>query len=282
MQSLISAILAGSCLASIAHAGEPEAEFHGFKSVEDRAGLLDRLGRLYGDPRSPLPLESERIEYNIYSRGVRAGSATFTLSVAESDGRPVYKASLRVELPAGRVREDFAEIDAAGLFPLKFETRWRAGGETWVDAILWDCAGARAFFQGALMRDNEVERVRYRLERRLGKDIPADALDPLSAILIERIRHLRARGSVEARTVPIVEGSEAAETGVFEPADAGVKSAGSGGLAVFNHSRGRDSKNAIAMRFVLDMDKRAAPARIEGTYRGWPFRLELSKYEPLM
>lgn len=192
----------------------PEATCAAPAGNEDLAALIERL---YGTSAGPV-CAREELEYQIEAGplGLARGSVHWTCKRENSGGRDVLR--LRQEISvSNRRQESEALLDAAGLFPYEY-SRSVTGpdGETHRDRVLWDHLGQRLFCEARIEREGQALRIRDQQERRLGKDLPVDILDPLSAIIVYRLRSAGA-GKADSWTVPLIEGCDEIFACTFTP-----------------------------------------------------------------
>lgn len=176
-----------------------------------------RIERLYGAAAGSTCVHEE-LEYAVGAGPLELarGTARWTCRREETGGRAVLRLRREILVSNNRHQSE-ALLDAAGLFPVEY-TRSSTGpdGETHRDSVLWDHLGGRIFCEARIEREGKILRIRDQQERRIGTDLPVDLLDPLSAIMVYRIRSARA-GRADVWTVPVIEGCDEIFASSFTP-----------------------------------------------------------------
>jgi hypothetical protein len=205
----------------IVAAGLGEEELSGWssRSLAENMALADTLEACYRPARIRWEYRQETLQYGLRVAGVGAPSGAMRLEtrLAEYGGRPAFHIRQEIAILNRRQQEE-SFIDAQGLFPCEYKrTIRRPGGEDYVNTIRWDPIGQRIFFEKHVWRGDRVIAAHGRRELRLGKDLPADVLDPLAALFRFRIRAAE-QGTVGAWTARILEDFDEQFLCVFQPA----------------------------------------------------------------
>lgn len=236
--------------------------------------LVVRAGRIFGTEAAAPAWSSEDLTYEVRAGllGVLGGQAHWTLRRGEEGGRTVLRVRQEAVV-SGRRQVTEALLDAAGRFPLEY-TRSTGGPaeEVHIDTVLWDHLGGRLFCESRVERDGTLISVRDRQERRLGDQVDADVMDPLSALLVYRLRTAD-QGSAEAWTVPVIEGCDEIWTCAFTPRGPATLVRGKDGerwVAVVEQiwtarGSGREKRKGD---LSLELDHRCVPIAISGTVWG--------------
>lgn len=178
-----------------------------------------RIDRLY-EAAAGSTCVHEELEYAIEAGplDLARGTVRWTCLREENSGRAVLRLRREISI-SNRRQESEALLDAAGLFPLEY-TRSSTGpdGETHRDSVLWDHLGGRIFCEARTEREGRILQIRDRQERRLGIDLPVDILDPLSAIMVYRLRSA-GTGKADSWTVSVIEGCDEIFAAAFTPRD---------------------------------------------------------------
>jgi len=234
-----------------------------------RLALLSASGPIVNGPRP------EILEYRVRSRGIE-GVMVDSITLTNLHGREILRAG-RSLIIAGKRQDEVSDLEPGSLLPIRHTRRISEPDDTIrEDTALWDHAGLRFFCEGNRIRAGRVQRQLYRKEWRLGKDLPANAVDGLTAFI--RFRAGVLAGSAEM-SIPLVEGGGERSECVFEPrsrqADSRQPAAGHApGIAVTQRIIPELNGRATAVEIELSRSN-ATPQRFEGEFFGMPATLEL-------
>jgi len=103
-------------------------------------------------------------------------------------GREVYRLEQSIRV-FGRYLDEVSIIDAEGLFPCEYTRKMRrVGEEELIESLSWDHFGQKIYAtRHRLRKGKPAKQLRYE-EFRLGVDIAGDAIDPLSAVFLYRLK----------------------------------------------------------------------------------------------
>lgn len=159
----------------------------------DPCALAARLGALYDCATSLPHLAGERLIYRMSARWKfisKTGQVVTELVPGTYLGRSAYRVSREVTIFGKRSAETVL-VDAEGLFPYAFTRQsQQMFGPELLETMRWDHIAGKLY-----VTRHEVENGRPAKQTRaqvieLGRETPADAVDPLTAMLRFRIRYL--------------------------------------------------------------------------------------------
>ena len=246
-----------------------------FQTPAEAKAFGARLALLNAPGHPTNGLQPEILEYRVRSRGAQ-GAMIDTLTLTNLHGRQIIRAGRGLNI-AGKSQEEVSDLEPGSLLPIRHTRRIREpDGSIREDTALWDHAGLRFFCEGNNIRAGRVTRQLYRKEWRLGKDLPVNAVDGLTAFI--RFRSLVLAGATEM-SVPLIDGNDERFECVFEPkADpASARPAPVERLQaiVVTQRMIPESKGETTAVDIELARSNAAPQRFEGSFFGMPATLEL-------
>jgi len=153
--------------------------------------LLSVIDALFAGRQEPVLSADESLSYNVKAKwGWLSLSGKMQASVRREiySGREVYRLEQSIRV-YGRYMNEVSIIDAEGLFPYEYTRRMRRPGEDeLVESLLWDHFGRKLFATSHKLRRGRPSTQLHYEEFRLGEDIAADAIDPLSAVFLYRMK----------------------------------------------------------------------------------------------
>jgi hypothetical protein len=237
-----------------------------FETPGQVAATVTLLNVLCGDAaRLPDELTGTDTKFVLHAGffGLLRGEMNTTIRRSVREGLDVVHIHQEARI-GSREQVDDSYVDAASALPLEHVSRIRRpDGELVVNTLLWDHLGGRLFVEKTRKKGEVFTRLQRR-EYRLGEDVPAGAVDPLTALLLYRGRCI-ARKSAEPWSTPVVDAS-------LDIYDCSFRLAGTAGTdeVVVEQSLLPRNPSCDPAMMSLTMNTRAAylPVRFSGTIYG--------------
>ena len=200
MRLTLCAVTAAGLLAAVCGAQARATNEFRFRTPAEVVRSLAAIDQLFGHEAAPQPLPEEEYNYRVkatwFFLRLPMGLMNTTLRAEKYEGRSVYHIHQWITI-YGRYQEEDAFIDARGLFPYEYRLRTRRPFENDRQHIVqWDPLGGAVYISKEQMAERGAPRKRRQEARLLGQQEPRDARDPLSAMLLYRLKCLAATSTV--------------------------------------------------------------------------------------
>lgn len=153
-----------------------------FQTPAEAKAFASRLALLQPLVQITNALQAGTLEYRIRAKGAE-GTMIDSLTLTNLYGRQILRATRTLNI-AGKHQVETSDLEPGSLLPIRHTRHINEPDDTIrEDIALWDHAGLRFFCEGNRIRNGKVLRQLYRREWRLGKDLPANIVDGLTAFV---------------------------------------------------------------------------------------------------